>query len=199
MSENINIEFKRINEKLQTDTSTIKSFGIEITSRYFNAIELSEMLRFTHMAKLLGVNNFIEKLFYDGQSNTCCISLIEVDSINCDINDKIHLCAKKTISQFEWGGCSECGDLDAETEIEKLRGMVGFLCYHANRLADCCEVLSATEIDASSRNDVISSIFNNSKILDDNIEFCLNSIPNEYLFSGEKHCIQSTSSEFNKH
>lgn len=186
MSEAMYSGWEPIQQKNQTDAGVIKSFGIEIMSRYSNAVELSEMLCFTHMAKLLNVNGFVEMLFYDGQSNTCSISLINGISFHPVILHKIHLCAKKTISQFEWDGYAEHRVTDADIELDNLRGMVGFLCFHANRLSDCCDVLAVDGLEHNERNKVLKSIENNVEVLDRNIEYCLDYIPKEFIFSADQ-------------
>lgn len=92
----------------QVDICSFRAFGIEIMSRHGKASELVEMLRFCEAVAKVGLNEFIENCFYDGNADLCRIILEDQeDEEGCpgrQFKPEIIYLAEEYITQFEVDG-----------------------------------------------------------------------------------------------
>ena len=88
----------------QVEYGSMKSFGIEIDSRYSKAEEISEMLNFTTQLALQNIHLYVQSVFYDSNANLCTfIFSPELKKYSSEAQN-IEKCALKTISQFDFFG-----------------------------------------------------------------------------------------------
>jgi len=87
----------------------MKSFGIEIESRYEKAWEIAEMLNFTTNVAMHELHSYVESVYYDSKANICSFKLSSNLEQYSEAAEKIKLCARNTISQFEMFGYIDHG------------------------------------------------------------------------------------------
>lgn len=86
-------------------------YGIPIDSRYNDPKELTEMRSFAAHAAAANVQGVIDWVSYDSGSQLCTITLRNPELLDQAPGLAVLQCARKTISQFEWGGVIYHGDL----------------------------------------------------------------------------------------
>lgn len=78
----------------------LTAFGIPIESRRCKVWEIQEMLAFTHLAAKCGVAGYVDRLFYDTNSNDCEITLKPGADRQEEVINTIYGCAENTLSSF---------------------------------------------------------------------------------------------------
>ncbi len=86
----------------QVDVGAMKSFGIEIHSRYSKAWELAEMLNFTTELASENLHRYVQSVFYDSKANICFMEFNSNLEQGSDEAEAIKKCVKKTLIQFQF-------------------------------------------------------------------------------------------------
>ena len=93
----------------QVEPSELVAFGITISSRYGDASELIEMMRFAEMVAQKKVSHYVRRVFYDTKANYCNIELDATVQRDDPVASAILDAATETISQFDWFGTVQHG------------------------------------------------------------------------------------------
>lgn len=89
----------------QVDPHSFTSFGIEIISRYGNASEIIEMIKFTKHLASQGVGHYVKQVYFDSKAAFCSV-YVSKDVQEDDLVDlKIRSAAAQNISVYEHDCC----------------------------------------------------------------------------------------------
>src|SRR5262245_30071848 len=94
----------------QVEPSVMTAFGIEISSRYGRANELTELLRFAEQVALENVAQFVKAAAYDSKAGFCTFELDPKVKKGSPIAATILGVAKAKVGHFLWFDIAEYGE-----------------------------------------------------------------------------------------
>lgn len=86
----------------EISADAMKSFGIDVSTRYGKAWQMAEMLMFTTALANRDLHSLVSSVFYDSKSDCCSFEFSQ--DLSPEQKDGILACAEKHISQFDWDG-----------------------------------------------------------------------------------------------
>jgi hypothetical protein len=98
----------------QVEPSVFEAFGIVIDSRYAQASELIELIKFAEAAARRKVSHYIKRAFYDSNANMCWFELDPSVQEGDAVATAILEAATESIGQFDWFGTVQHGGELAE-------------------------------------------------------------------------------------
>ena len=86
----------------QVEPGAMSAFGIQIHSRYSQAYELVEMLKFAHAAASTGLAHYVTEVFYDSKASMCSVTFAPIVQEDDAVWNQIFAIAKTHISHLYW-------------------------------------------------------------------------------------------------
>lgn len=85
----------------QVEPSTIRAFGIEISSQTGDANEIRELIDFAHMCEKLKVARFVDRACYLSDSGTVAFHFVDHVVLSSHVQRQVESAARETLSSFE--------------------------------------------------------------------------------------------------
>jgi hypothetical protein len=93
----------------QIEPGALTAFGIVIDSRYSQANELAQLLRFAESTAQKNVAHYVKRAFYDSKAGMCFFELDQSVEKGDPIAEVILQSATECVDYFDWFGSAEYG------------------------------------------------------------------------------------------